>query len=363
MEASMSRSGIFWLGLAPALGLWLALIHFEMGPFERNLSARASAVLHERLGPTAAAVAEGRDIRLEGLMFDRSSRDGAVAAIAALPGVRAVADAMTPPPPLSPFSWRAVWDGAVLTLSGGAPSPAGRTEILAAAARALPQARIVDAMTFASGAPTGFSSEAARLLPALARLQSGEALWSDGARKLSGQATEGVDYRVALDADGGSAIEWDVAPAQAKAKRDGEPDVATPSPEVAKAEPQAAPAPAVDCKVSLREQAHAATVLFEYGSAEMTRETESLLDGLAAAARKCPDAALQVSGHSDDIGSSARNLDLSWRRAETVAAFMLAAGVEAQHIKIEGLGESRPLAPNDNDENRARNRRIEIQVK
>lgn len=628
----MSRTGIWLFGLASAAALWLASIYFESPRFERDLAMRASAILREKFGDSAFANAHGRDIRLDGLIFDESARAGAVAAVAAIPGVRLVADSLASPPPLSPYSWRAVWDGATLTLSGAAPSPVDRASLVAAAKQALPEARIVDEMTYASGAPPEFAAQAARMLPPLARLQSGEAQQSGSESRLAGEAATPADYQAALAAAAGLPLKIEIAAPRAanfafEAENDGKtlrlagfvgsetdravllaearrvfpeakiadamqvasgapprfaaeaayairalaqlkkgkvalndhkarisgfarpgmdagaiaaalppapgvileakdvaassvpPDIspyvmsaeksgqglslsgycgdddscakiraevhakfaglaladslrrgsgapkgfttaaleglsqlarlrvgrlslrdasanlggdavrattaddvktalvaampedfsvqadvtgaerqlAGPPPAESKEEaappipappmaapvepaeppPPISPPPAKEaalpaagpakseekCKARLGDKARAATIQFDYGSAEIMTEFASLLDDLAAAAKDCPGAAFEISGHADDVGRVSKNLALSWRRAESVAAFLLAAGVEPQRLKIEGLGETKPSAPNDSDENRAKNRRIEIQVR
>ncbi len=218
MRRAEWRMGMRGLGLAPALALWFALIHYETAPFEQGLAARAGAIVREKLGDAASVEAEGRDLRLGGLIFDESARAGARDAVAALPGVRRVADSLAPPPPLAPFSWRAAWDGSVVTLSGAVPSPAARATLASAAKEAFPAARFADDMTYASGAPPGFAAAAARALPALAHLQSGEARWRGDALTLAGNAATDADYRavLAFAAAGGSGITTELVPPPAR---------------------------------------------------------------------------------------------------------------------------------------------------
>jgi len=127
--------------------------------------------------------------------------------------VRRVADSLAPPP-LAPFSWRVSWDGSVVTLSGAVPSPAARATLLAAAKTDFPAARIADEMAYASGAPAGFAAAAAKVLPALAQLQSGEAQWRGEALALAGKAATSADYRavIAFAAASGGAIKAELVP-------------------------------------------------------------------------------------------------------------------------------------------------------
>jgi outer membrane protein OmpA-like peptidoglycan-associated protein len=71
---------------------------------------------------------------------------------------------------------------------------------------------------------------------------------------------------------------------------------------------------------------------------------------------------VNVHGHTDSVGSDAYNMGLSERRARTVADQLIAQGVAAEKVSIEGFGESKPVASNDTEEGRASNRRVEIHV-
>ena len=70
-----------------------------------------------------------------------------------------------------------------------------------------------------------------------------------------------------------------------------------------------------------------------------------------------------VEGHTDSIGSQSYNLKLSRKRAASVARYLIEKGIPAAKIRTVGYGESRPLYPNDTEEHRSKNRRVEIKVK
>ena len=67
-----------------------------------------------------------------------------------------------------------------------------------------------------------------------------------------------------------------------------------------------------------------------------------------------------VCGHTDDTGTAAHNLELSHKRAQTVAAFLAGRGVEKRRMIIQGFGEDYPVEPNSTEEGRTLNRRTEI---
>lgn len=69
---------------------------------------------------------------------------------------------------------------------------------------------------------------------------------------------------------------------------------------------------------------------------------------------------IQVVGHTCDLGTEAYNQDLSERRARSVVQYLTAQGIDAAQIDWRGEGETEPRFPNDGDQNRSRNRRVEI---
>ena len=101
-------------------------------------------------------------------------------------------------------------------------------------------------------------------------------------------------------------------------------------------------------------------IRFKFDSADIEPESTTSLEDVAAGLRDNPRVRVEVSGHSDDQGDPGYNQRLSERRAESVATWLSQHGVERARIVTRGYGKSRPLAPNDTEENRALNRRIEF---
>lgn len=71
---------------------------------------------------------------------------------------------------------------------------------------------------------------------------------------------------------------------------------------------------------------------------------------------------VRIEGHTDDVGKDNKNLELSMRRARSVARWMLERGLAAQRFEAYGCGENRPLTSNDSEENRQTNRRVEFHI-
>jgi outer membrane protein OmpA-like peptidoglycan-associated protein len=103
-------------------------------------------------------------------------------------------------------------------------------------------------------------------------------------------------------------------------------------------------------------------VRFERGRSKLDRQSRAALDRLAATAGGCPQVRLKVIGHTDARGKAKRNLVLSQRRARAVVSYLIDKGIDAKRLEAVGYGEERPVAPNDTAPNRAKNRRIELEI-
>ncbi|MDU0370197.1 OmpA family protein [Hymenobacter endophyticus] len=86
------------------------------------------------------------------------------------------------------------------------------------------------------------------------------------------------------------------------------------------------------------------------------------LNRLVAFMKQYPDVQVEISGHTDDVGSDDDNLGLSQNRAKSVYTYLLSQGVKAQRLRYRGYGEAKSIHPNDTDEHRQQNRRIELRI-
>lgn len=104
------------------------------------------------------------------------------------------------------------------------------------------------------------------------------------------------------------------------------------------------------------------SIFFRTGSAELDPESEPLLNSVADIANRCPGVRIEVAGHTDSVGGRSSNQRLSEARAQSVADYMARQRVERSRVVTAGFGDSQPVAPNDSEFNRAKNRRIEFKV-
>ncbi|MCB9307884.1 MAG: OmpA family protein [Lewinellaceae bacterium] len=103
-------------------------------------------------------------------------------------------------------------------------------------------------------------------------------------------------------------------------------------------------------------------VNFETGSATLTANSRYELDNLVTALNAYPGVVIEVAGHTDNTGDPAQNLSLSAARAASVARYLTDRGISESRLRVRGYGDTKPLAPNDSDENRAKNRRTEFTI-
>ena len=105
-------------------------------------------------------------------------------------------------------------------------------------------------------------------------------------------------------------------------------------------------------------------VEFEFDKAELRPTERELLARIAGVLIASADQgfAIQVFGHTDDVGTAEYNLGLSERRARAVRDYLVDSGVAPDIVTIEGMGKSMPLVDGTDDQARARNRRVEIAV-
>ena len=102
-------------------------------------------------------------------------------------------------------------------------------------------------------------------------------------------------------------------------------------------------------------------IYFDSGKDVVKPESYGALNDIAKVLKENPEVKIKIVGHTDSDGDDNSNLDLSKRRAANVKnALVNDFGIDGGRISTDGAGESQPIAPNDNPENKAKNRRVEF---
>jgi OOP family OmpA-OmpF porin len=302
-------------------------------------------------------------------------------------------------PPEPDLTWRAAYSAGELLLEGEVPDAATKEGLTQAAASLFPTASVVDHMTISPAHFTKWSKVADAGLKMLAQLRSGEVRLAGRDLTVSGEAPDAAIAAALRSQLGGDLVEgytghdlievrsdamiWAEQEASPKAEADalgkaaagqkrptnGAPAAAARSESSAGEERSQTAAleeeqrtEANRCQELLNTAAKSGVIKFKRASADLERASFATLDGLAQIASACRDLRIEIEGHTDAEGTPERNKRLSERRAKSVVEYLMKAGVPAERLTAVGYGETRPVAPNDTIENRAKNRRIEFAV-
>jgi OOP family OmpA-OmpF porin len=286
----------------------------------------------------------GNQIELKGMARDLGGREAIAAALRNLPdGYTVAANEIEAPP----YVFRAYKDPVAgrVTLDGYVPDNSVHAALAAAAGRKFFSEQVVDNLKASVGAPKGFADAVPPALGALSRLSTGTLVLSDREVHLSGDAL------------------FEAAASQIRAGLNKElPQGWTVKADIS-VKPLAAPVDATVCQQLFNTLLAKGTVQFEPASATIDPDSASLLDRLTETALRCPGAIVEIAGHTDSDGSDAFNQALSEKRARAVVDHMVKAGLPQDRFRPFGYGSKVPLAGNDTEAGKAKNRRIDFVVR
>ncbi|HTO79949.1 MAG TPA: OmpA family protein [Methylocystis sp.] len=323
------------LGLLPATLVWIGAATVEIPKIETSLKASIGAALARAGAQSLAFLVEGQDVALD---RDNPASAGLRPAVASLDGVRLVglgevalrgeAAAQTPASRATPETPAALEEPSRMTAS-----PPGWVDPVTAAKRAAD----------AAGPRAEFLEDARRQADKLARGRAPSG--TDAANMAGGDRTGSI----APAAQG-------LTPEQRGARLEAARDY------LAKL-PAAGPLELPACQAALNATQTVSKAPFASGSAEITRAAAGSLDALTSILRRCPDARVEIAGHTDNVGDEASNQALSQQRAEAIRRYLMLKGVPAARLSAVGYGSKQPIAQNDDEAGRADNRRIEFLLK
>jgi OmpA-OmpF porin, OOP family len=283
-------------------------------------------------------------VSLAGMARELGGREAIAAALKNLPEGFSIASNEIKAPP---YIFQAYKDpvARTLTLTGNVPDNNARAAIVAASTRKFFSEKVVDNLKTSLGAPSGFANAVVPALGALSRLSTGTLAVSDREVKLSGDAL------------------YDAASAQLRANLTKDLPQGWQLKADVSVKPAAAPVDATVCQQLFTEVLAKGTIRFESGRSSLDPDSAGLLDHLVETALRCPTTNIDVAGHTDSDGDVTANQALSEKRAQAVVDYLVKAGLPASRFSAIGYGSAQPVADNDTDEGKARNRRIEFVVK
>ncbi len=329
-----------WKWAAAALVLLcLYAIFSKAGRISEDVRERACSVVSEfGLDCNEVLCVKGRDVVLKGEIPPGLEKSELIKKIASLRGVRSVEDRLKPYVLKRPWL-RAKISGNQLTMEGLLPSSVSIKDLKKAVLEKVP------GRTVTAEIKTGPKVQAAdwiKVLPELLALASGvvdaEISLEGKTIKISGYVSSQSE-KIALadklkEAAGGLDVtNWlivkvpeEIMLEEALAKVAKEP------------------------------------ISFVPGSDELTLRSKRVLNEVAEVLKAYPGTRLEVAAYTDSVGDDEYNLELSQRRAESVANYLISKGVQPERLEARGYGEADPVASNESASGRMKNRRIEFRI-
>ncbi len=99
---------------------------------------------------------------------------------------------------------------------------------------------------------------------------------------------------------------------------------------------------------------------FKTGSAEITKDSHTVLDNAVQVLVDYPDVKLEIGGHTDNVGKAEFNRELSQKRADSVKTYLVGKGISADRLTAVGYGMDKPITSNKTAKDKAQNRRTEF---
>jgi outer membrane protein OmpA-like peptidoglycan-associated protein len=115
-------------------------------------------------------------------------------------------------------------------------------------------------------------------------------------------------------------------------------------------------------KIQVGQTIQLKNVFFAFNKWDLLPESYPELNKVAEFLKDNPTVEIELAGHTDNVGSDDYNLELSDKRANSVKAYLIAQGISESRLRAKGYGESRPVAPNEYDWGREKNRRVEFTI-
>jgi outer membrane protein OmpA-like peptidoglycan-associated protein len=103
-------------------------------------------------------------------------------------------------------------------------------------------------------------------------------------------------------------------------------------------------------------------VEFDFGKSTLRTQSYSTLDDLVDYLKRKPNERIEIGGHTDNVGSDAKNLVLSLERAKSIVAYLVTKGIDNNRLAAKGYGAEEPIEENSTEEGRQKNRRTEVKI-
>jgi len=347
----MNRTAIILAGVAALAALFFLCAKRHIGTIETDLTTRTAGVLAEANLGWAEIGASGRDISIDGTAPNQLALDTALGLARDVPGVRRVQALASVGPADAGAEYQLIGSvaGSSLRLVGMVPNEASRDAVVVAAKNRFSDGEVIDELRVVPGAPASWARVAAFLVERAGDLDEGQFLLSGNQLRLTGRVPDAATRDRVAEALSTQIPDGFETTIELSIPGDAGIDAAGASAEDA-------------CQKELDWLMRSNQIEFRTGSAVLRDESSGLLNTLIDVVAQCPEADVEIAGHTDATGDASANLNLSLERADAVVEYLAAGGISAERMVARGYGAERPIADNATAAGRARNRRIEFTI-
>ncbi|MEE9344448.1 MAG: OmpA family protein [Methylococcales bacterium] len=337
---------------------------------EEDLSTRTTAALHDQGLNWVQSSLDGRELKLSGMATSAKLRKQAGEIASDIWGVSGVDNQITVAgedsaltPSLGYQTQFTINNGQVV-LNGVVPDLKTRELLINIAKQRFGANNVTEQLNIQSSAPDGWRQAAEAALTQLQMLDKGSAQLTDTTIQVTGTtsserarrqiqlAVSNVlhpDFQASFNISVPESVHYatdDTAILESRTKPNN-PQLTT---------------VAASCQNHFNAILGEQHIRFNVDSDIIDTQSNALLEQLVEVARGCPNARIEIGGHTDSQGSQAYNRKLSTRRAQAVIRYLSAHGIGLNRLSAVGYGELSPIADNQKIEGRAKNRRIEFKV-
>ncbi len=328
-------------------------LYFRRGPIEQDLTANVKAALNRPEFSDVAIAFNGRKGTLSGRVASEDLKAEAEKLAYEYWGVRTINNQLevaTASVPEATASQMAILSGFQFgdkfLLTGMVPDGSTRTRLVQQAEAVFGTGNVTDQLSIRSGLrmADGFDADYARYLSADRIKAVGFAIENDAFT---------LKNAVPAELSGHQLAEVSASKAASAQEKIGVKVAAVDSKKIVAS---------ADLQRQLDELLKMDGVEFATSSAVLKESAQKTLDRVVALLIQFPQRRIEIQGHTDTIGQSASNMQLSDARAQAVYRYLTDKGLKADRLLANGYGDSRPIADNNTYEGRQRNRRVAFRV-
>ncbi len=327
------------LGLILLALLFLISTPLFLKKIPATLKHAAQQKLHSNGIDWVAVNAHGRNITLKGNAPNIQHHQQALSTLDQMYGVRHVVDEMSPRI-VSPYTFVMRWTENNLEIKGYVSNQDDYNHFLESAFQLYGKENVSGDIQLGAGAPNNWADLLQSTLLSLSTMEQGIVDITNHAIHVSGKATTTATKQN---------IQQDLA-AYTQFNYQSSMNII------------AADAADLVCQQRFTKLLKSRNIQFQTGETTIASTSFPLLKKLSNTAALCSKSKITIVGHTDNEGSNASNIKLSEKRAQAVVAWLFQQGIEMQRLSAVGHGAKNPVADNDTEQGRARNRRIEFIV-